>query len=89
MCLICEFPEELALNPHRFAPEKRAAEMVSAILDVMANPGDDKSKHLQDDLIERGFTLVEIKDGRAAAMLMLWTLVQRGHVKLPPRIRRP
>jgi hypothetical protein len=81
MCLICEFGD--IQHETRYAQERRAAAMLVCLVKLARYKGD-RDGHIEDGLIEEGFTRTEIKDLRASALTMMVALHDNGLLDLEP-----
>jgi len=83
MCLICEFGD--IAEAGEFALERRAGDLAVAVVQLVRNEHErTPGVHLEEELINRGFSRLEIRDLRAPALTIVAKLHQAGLIDVEP-----
>lgn len=81
MCLICDFRGEA--DDKRYSFERRAGDLAVAIVQLLRHESNTEG-HIEDALIARGFTRVELKDLRAPVLIIMAKLTEAGLLDVEP-----
>ena len=91
MCLICNSTDELAAAGYdingrvrgKLAYDQRRADMLGAMIEYWMTPG--HLGHAESFLVDRGFSVVEIKDHAAPVNLLMCELKDRKLIPMNPK----
>lgn len=83
MCLICEIAHDFRRPGGRHAYERRVAAMMVLILQIAHDPDAYEEDHIEEVLVNNGYTRTEIKDMRAAALAGVYALAKSGLIRRP------